>query len=523
MNKEFGDFQTPAALVAAVLNSLYSMGTVWTRVLEPTCGQGNFIAGLLNLPNPPREIRAFEIQDTHLESASEIAKRTNSVCVKIEKANLFNVDLRRHLAWEDNGPLLVIGNPPWVTNSELGALESCNLPQKTNLKRLRGIEALTGSSNFDVAEYIWLKLIRELEHERPTIALLCKQSVARNVLQFAAASRLPIARALIRKIDARKYFGAAVDACLFYVEIDSEKGPTYKAQIYSDLFSERPDTTVGVINGKVIANIDSYEQSSFTEGVSSVTWRQGLKHDAAAIMELTYDEVGNFRNKYNEPVAVEPEYIYPLLKSSDLFHDEDRRLNRAVIVPQKRFGEDTSKLELYAPHLWSYLNKHAEAFERRKSSIYKGKPPFTIFGIGEYSFASYKVGVSGMYKTPKFRAIGTMGGRPVMLDDTCYLVACNSPVQAALLTSLLNHPMCLAFIRSVVFSDSKRPVTKKLLSRIDLKILLARVDRQALVSRADRELENLGIDNGRDFEWPLLLEEFVDEAYKNPVIPMLFS
>ena len=40
-------------------------------------------------------------------------------------------------------------------------------------------------SNFDVAEAVWLKLARELAAEAPTIALLCKTSVARGILQFA--------------------------------------------------------------------------------------------------------------------------------------------------------------------------------------------------------------------------------------------------------------------------------------------------------------------------------------------------
>src|SRR5438105_329350 len=93
--------------------------------------------------------------------------------------------------WHPTGPLLVVGNPPWVTNAELGTLGSNNLPHKKNLKGLRGIEARTGGSNFDIAEYIWLKLIQELASEQPTIALLCKASVARNVLQFAFDTKLP--------------------------------------------------------------------------------------------------------------------------------------------------------------------------------------------------------------------------------------------------------------------------------------------------------------------------------------------
>ena len=36
------------------------------------------------------------------------------------------------------------------------------------------------------------------------------------------------------------------------------------------------------------------------------------------------------------------------------------------------------------------------------------------------------------------------------------------------MTTVLNSPECIALIESLVFWDSKRPITKKLLSRLDL-------------------------------------------------------
>src|SRR5579875_1758144 len=169
MSKDFGDFQTPPALVHAILTLLQQQGWKWTRVLEPTCGQGNFIAGLLKQPSPPQEIHGIEIQPHYVSSARALAQNFSSGNVTIHQANIFNLHMSRYLSWQTKGPLLVIGNPPWVTNTELGTLGSTNLPQKTNLKHLPGLEALTGSANFDIAEYIWLKLIKELTHEQPTI------------------------------------------------------------------------------------------------------------------------------------------------------------------------------------------------------------------------------------------------------------------------------------------------------------------------------------------------------------------
>jgi hypothetical protein len=510
LNREFGDFQTPPQLVAAVLESLCSFGKVWPRVIEPTCGRGNFLAGLLKQTIPPREIQAVEIQDIHLKNAQRIAGGSSSTRITIRQANLFHLDLHRDLQWSETGSLLVVGNPPWVTNSELGTLESDNLPNKTNIKGLRGIEARTGGSNFDIAEYIWLKLIKELAPEQPTIALLCKTSVARNVLQFAFEANLPITSASIRKIDAKKWFGAAVEACLFCIEI----GPGerhYEAAVYESLYAIEPESTIGIVGNQLVADMKAYQQLATAGGTSPITWRQGLKHDAASVMELTYDDAGNLRNKLGEAIIVEADYLYPLLKSSDLFHYGKLRLQRAVIVTQQRLGENTYLLKQAAPQLWNYLTVHSNIFEQRKSSIYDGQPPFAIFGIGNYSFAPYKVAISGLHKIPRFRAIGPVDGRPVMLDDTCYFIPCYTAHQAAFLTSLFNNPLCLDFINSMTFLGSKRPITKKLLQRIDLRSLFNAVERQSFISNANTEFERLGGTlSQQDVVWPSL-EEFLIE------------
>jgi hypothetical protein len=56
VRRDLGDFQTPSELVAEVLDTLGPIGVRWPRVLEPTCGRGHFIGGLLALAEPPREI-----------------------------------------------------------------------------------------------------------------------------------------------------------------------------------------------------------------------------------------------------------------------------------------------------------------------------------------------------------------------------------------------------------------------------------------------------------------------------------
>jgi len=57
---------------------------------------------------------------------------------------------------------LVIGNPPWVTNSELGSINSKNLPKKSNFKKNSGLEAMTGKGNFEIVFRIMKECLRSL-------------------------------------------------------------------------------------------------------------------------------------------------------------------------------------------------------------------------------------------------------------------------------------------------------------------------------------------------------------------------
>ena len=477
--KDFGDFQTPPALVVEILDALERSGGRPVRVLEPTCGRGHFIAELLDRPGPLREVRGFEIQPEHAEVARSLADRPGPTRLVVETADLFSIDLGRGLRWAESGPLLVVGNLPWVTTAALGASGGANGPARSNVRGSRGIDAMTGESNFDISEAIWLKLIRELAPEGPTIALLCKSAVARGVLRAIHADDLPVTRATLWRVDAFRWFRAAVDACLLRVEVGP--GPkAVEAQVFGELSALEPESTLGLMGGRLIADVAAYRDVAFADGPSPLTWRQGLKHDAGPVMELTRSGDGLDRNKLEEVVDVEGAFVYPLLKATDLAGSRTARPSRSVLVTQRRLGEDTRTLERRAPRLWAYLVAHSGTFERRKSSIYRGRPPFAMFGVGDYSFAPYKVAISGLHKAPRFRLVGPVDGRPTMLDDTCYFLPCRTLEQASLIEETLNGPVALRLIRALAFRDAKRPVTKALLQRVDLKAILTRSGRAGL-------------------------------------------
>ena len=153
--REYGDYQTPidfAEQVCHCLKNYYHIKP--SAIVEPTCGVGSFLKSSLLFE--ANEYYGIEINPKYCEICRDF--------INDSKVNIINSDFfafSSKALIKDKRQVLIIGNPPWVTNSTLSALSSNNLPIKTNFKKLNGIDAMTGASNFDICEYIILQLINE--------------------------------------------------------------------------------------------------------------------------------------------------------------------------------------------------------------------------------------------------------------------------------------------------------------------------------------------------------------------------
>jgi hypothetical protein len=222
----------------------------------------------------------------------------------------------------------------------------------------------------------------------------------------------------------------------------------------------------------LVSDLRTYRRLKHLEGLCPYQWRSGVKHDCASVMELRPSNGQSLVNKLGEQVRIEPDYLFPLLKCSDLANGRVAP-ERLVIVTQRRVGEDTNRIAQTAPRTWDYLNSHRKLFEARRSSIYSGRVPFALFGIGDYAFAPWKVAVSGLHRTPRFVVIGPVDNKPVLFDDTCYFVPFADESEARVVAEILNSRECAEFLESLTFTDSKRPITVELLQRLNICTLAA--------------------------------------------------
>jgi len=144
---------------------------------------------------------------------------------------------------------------------------------------------------------------------------------------------------------------------------------------------------------------------------------------------------------------------------------------RWMIVTQTEVGTDTSAIETVAPKTWAYLMAHAGSLDERGSSIYRKRPRFSVFGVGAYTFAPWKVAISGFYKSLSFAVVGPHQGRPVVFDDTVYAIGCATEREARLLHRMLMSDEAQEFYASLIFWDAKRPITVELLGALSLERL----------------------------------------------------
>ena len=457
---EFGDFQTPEILARRVCEVLRQSGVSPSSIMEPTCGTGAFLRASSDFFPDCTKILGFEINPSYVQTA-KMADRAEVYC-----ADFFEADWPQTLNTL-NEPILVLGNPPWVTNSVLGLLDSTNLPAKSNFKRLNGFDAITGKSNFDISEWMLLHLLDCLSGRRAVLAMLCKTGVARKVLQYAWSRNLQISESKLFPIDAGRYFNASVDACLFVCVL--EPGAVSKeCEVFSTIEkSGQGRSILAFRDEKLIADLRDFDAYGHLSGVSPFKWRSGVKHDCASVMELRRYGRGDFENHLGEVINIEPTNLYPMLKSSDLMKEQPIP-SRYMLVTQHFVGEDTSRIQFESPLTWQYLQSHGERLDRRRSSIYTNRPRFSVFAVGTYSFAPWKVATSGFSKSLQFHCVGPFEGKPVVFDDTCYFLPCQDEDDARRLSALLNSEAAKGFFNSYIFWDSKRPITAQILAMLDL-------------------------------------------------------
>lgn len=489
--KEYGDYQTPFYFAKKVMNYINNHYNISPDlIIEPTCGIGNFIKAA-NLFYPQGRIIGIDINKSYLDEAKLSLPEATFV-----NENIFDYELGGlvHATFDE---YLIVGNPPWVTNTRLSKYESDNIPAKTNIKNYDFFNATTGMSNFDISENIILHMIEEFRNVKCSFVFLCKYKVACNVFEYLVHNNISVSVMDIVRFDSMKIFKADTSSCILFIQFNDNKELISFCNVHE--LDGDGESCIGFVDGKFYSNLDNIVD---IDGSCCFEWRQGVKHDCSNIMELTVNG-DNYQNKNNDIVSLEDDLLYPLLKSSDVKVPVVTDSAKRIIITQQKLKEDTGYIKQDFPLIWKYLTTNEEHFSNRKSNIYAKAPQFSIFGIGEYTFRKYKVAISGFYKEGMFSLV--YNNKPMMLDDTCYYLSFDDYDTAYTTMLILNSWVVKSFLQNIVLLDSKRPYTKKVLKRIDIKKALKILN-----------LENL-IETEKELKLPKHITEQILEKYKEKI------
>jgi hypothetical protein len=462
---EFGDFQTPDDLAFEICQRLTTLGIHPDVVIEPTCGVGSFIVAACQAFPQAKKVLGFEINGEYLATLrARLARTKDAKRVRLDQADFFATDWRATLEALP-GSVLVIGNFPWVTNSAQGAIGGTNLPEKSNFQGHNGFDAISGKANFDISEWMLLEVLRWLEGRSGDVAMLVKTAVARKILAHAERQNAAVYDAFIIGIDAKKDFGAAVEACLLVIRLtENAKKLNHDYTIFDNL-QDNKGRRVGHRGGLTVGNLAAFSKSSFLVGQSPQKWRSGVKHDASAVMEFTQTERG-LENGLGEVVTLEENYLFPLLKGSDVGSNKIWR-GKYTLITQRFVGEPTTPIKTTAPKTWDYLLQHSEQLDARGSTIYAKNPRFSIFGVGDYAFRPWRIAICGLYKVLRFRLVGPINRRPVMFDDTVYYLSFDTEYEARETLEKLESNAAISLLSSLIFWDEKRPIKTSILNILD--------------------------------------------------------
>jgi len=172
------------------------------------------------------------------------------------------------------------------------------------------------------------------------------------------------------------------------------------------------------------------------------------------------EEPGQKKSVKQVEAAVEPDLVHPLVRGRDVkkwFVDFE---DRYIILPHdpktaKPLSEMTIKTKF--PNTYDYLNHFKKELEKRSIHKLWGKnnPFYTVYDIGVYTFAPYKVvwkriagAITGKAVSFACAVITPINGKPVIVDDSTILVNTNDINESYYLAGFLNSLLSRTIIAS---------------------------------------------------------------------------
>jgi SAM-dependent methyltransferase len=198
----------------------------------------------------------------------------------------------------------------------------------------------------------------------------------------------------------------------------------------------------------------------YTGGANAVYWVDvvGKRPDGLVVVRNITEGAKVKVNEVTEPI--EPDLLYPLLRGRDVrrWRAEPSAWILMVQDPKRRRGIEERELRSRYPRVYGYLKKFEKtlreraAFKRyftrrdRGGGIIESGPFYSMFDVGDYTFAPWKVVWREQGSSMTAGVVGLEDGKPTVPDHKCMLVDCRTPGEAYYVCALLNSSLCVAAV-----------------------------------------------------------------------------
>lgn len=398
----------------------------------------------------------------------------------------------------------VIGNPPWIRWGYLShdyRNRTLNLWQKYGLFSLKGHEARLGAGEKDFSMLFTYASSDNYLKQGGTLAFLITHEVFKSkgagegFRQFEIKEKkVPLRVKLMEDLVDLKPFQAANKTSLFVLE----KGQPTSYPVPVVIWKRRPG--IGAIStdwplSKVLANTERIEVKAIpvdpsrmnsswqTATSSSLKWsekmkgenpykaRLGARVEPYGVFWLRIKEVRpdgllvvenmSERGKREIPqtsAAIEEDLVYPAVSGGDIFKCGIKS-NFYVLVsqdPSKRVPYPGSWMYTHVPLTYAYLRQFKEILLSRGSRVVRELAQetefYAMYGIGEYTFAKYRVVwkrmASKLAAVVLSRLRTPFGLKTAISTDTTSFFAVENEKEAHYLCGILNSKMVDEYIRS---------------------------------------------------------------------------
>ena len=231
----------------------------------------------------------------------------------------------------------------------------------------------------------------------------------------------------------------------FYAEPVDKNDPT------SPWITGRPKAIKAV--KKVLGKSDYVAHAGvYSGGANAVYWVEIVGKRPDGLVVISNITEGAKKKVESVQSAIEPDLLYPLLRGRDVKRWKAEPSAYIIMAqdPVKRRGIDEDEMKTKYPKTYLYFKRFEEvlrqraAFKRyftrkdRRGRIYETGPFYSMFDVGDYTFAPYKVVWPNIASEIVSAVISVKDGKLILPQHIITLVACDTFEEAHYICAIMN-------------------------------------------------------------------------------------